>query len=432
MEIELSEQQEAAIQVLLAWLEKFPNVPRSHFVLEGFAGTGKTTMIRQAIARTGRLPSYRAYTGKAAMVMQKAGVPASTIHSKIYKLKTVSDDTFRQLYKARDEAEGDEQKKIVAKIKELMKPRFELNEKAFREEEDEALEDFDDDTNEAPKQLLVLDECSMVNDDMLRDLKSFKLPIVALGDPGQLPPVDGTGALFKGLADARLTEIRRQALDNPIIAWSMKARQKIALPYTNKDMCLEDKAAKVNKSMFAGAEFAALADSHDIIIAWKNITRMQMNQWKRRLNGNFMKDGVYPVKGERLLITKNDREHGLFNGMFAEVVSDPKLMDVTIDMVIVPEGSNREVEVKILRACFEQYQNPDAFEGLRKWDYSGTQQADFGYCLTCHKAQGSQWDRVMVLDEPVLAWPKAAEDRAKWLYTAVTRAVEKVTIVVGK
>ena len=67
--------------------------------------------------------------------------------------------------------------------------------------------------------------------------------------------------------------------------------------------------------------------------------------------------------------------------------------------------------------------------------FRGRQRAAFGYALTCHKAQGSQWSRVLVFEEDCFNWgskPGARDLRAQWLYTAITRAVDKVTIIGGK
>ena len=424
--IVLSEQQEVAAHNFFEWLDAYnagePNI-RPYFVLEGFAGTGKSFCVAELVRRTGLRPRYMTYTGKAALVLNKynPGLDARTIHSSIYRLVSVGDGTFKRLFEQLEKAQTDEARKEIQKeIDDLRKPRFELNEEAF---EDENID------------LFVLDECSMVNQDILDDLLSFGLPIIALGDPGQLPPVKGEGALFRGLADARLTEIRRQALDNPIIQWSMWARNSRTLPMTDPDQIMADRAAKCPKDLFSMDELNQLMDQHDMTICWKNATRQFLNLMRRKHLGFYGQSNVYPVPGDTIIFTKNDRTAGVLNGLFATVVEVGNLMDMYIELKVRLETQAPDAEpipVKILRACFEVYVDPDAWKSVKPWDYRDRQQCDYGYAITCHKAQGSQWDRVIVFEENALNWPKAQDERAKWLYTAVTRAAQKITIIAGK
>lgn len=419
-QFQLSEQQEQAAQEFDWWYVNFDEEGTNrerYFVLDGYAGTGKSTCVGEIIRRLKLRAAYMAYTGKAALVLSKnSRVHAKTIHSTIYKPVITSEEEFKRLYEAAEKAEGTEQQEIKNKIKQLMKPTFTLNDEAFGENRPD---------------VIVLDECSMVDDTLLTDILSFKIPVIALGDPGQLPPIDGTGALFKTAANSRLTEIRRQALDNPIIAWSMKAREMTTIPFSDPDTVMEDRAAKVVPAI-AGRPLEEYLAAHDVCICWKNVTRQAINIRYRKMNGLYYKDGLFPVEGDRLIITKNDRNLGIFNGQFCDVQQVIAQHDSFIELMVLPEDAKKPIKIEVLNACFEQYRNPKAFEGLRPWDYAGKQQADFGYALTCHKAQGSQWDKVLVLDHNVLGWQKVREDRAKWLYTAITRAVEKVTILAGE
>lgn len=194
-DIQLSEQQEIAAAKLTEFLAEYPNTARPFFVLEGYAGTGKSFSIETIIARQGLDAQYMTYTGKAALVLNKYhNLDATTIHSAIYKVVDISDDVLKEMYAEHEAAEGEEKDRIAEEIKKATELTFELNEDAFRESKP--------------------------------DLLTFDIPIVALGDPGQLPPVKGTGALFTGPADATLTEILRQAKESPIIEWSFFARNK--------------------------------------------------------------------------------------------------------------------------------------------------------------------------------------------------------------
>lgn len=414
----LSEDQEQAAQKFLTWLEQFPNTRKKFFVLAGYAGTGKTFVVKELVKRTGLKAQYMAYTGKAALVLNKySKVNATTIHSAIYKLRVVSDTVFEKMFQDLEKATGDAKKDIQRQIEELQKPVFDLN--------DEALEGVE---------LIVLDECSMVDTDILNDLLSFEIPIIALGDPGQLPPVNGVGALFQSAPDAQLTEIRRQALESPIIQWSMWARMKRTLPTTDPTEWATTPVCKIPKGMIAPAEFLKMMADHDITICWKNATRMQLNNMRRKALGFQHLNPVYPVIGDKLIITKNDKETGLFNGQFVTVKDFGREFDNYIETIVEVEGQEDKAPIKLNlhRVTFEEYHDADAKKKYRPWDFRGTHMADFGYAITCHKAQGSQWDKVLVLEENVFNWPDKYAERAQWLYTAITRTVEKLTIIAGK
>lgn len=417
--IQLTPQQAAAADRFGEWLEKFQSgeASRPYFVIEGYAGTGKSFSVRSIIDRFELRPQYMTFTGKAALVLNRySQVGATTIHSAIYRLKQVPDEVFRRLY---EELDGDpENEELQKEIEELKQPVFELNPEAF---------------DDSGVELIVLDECSMVDEDMLNDLLTFGIPIIALGDPGQLPPVKGTGSLFKGVPDARLTDILRQALESPIIQWSMWARERRPLPTTDPDTWREDEASKFPKAMVD--DYMALVDDHDVVICWKNKTRQNLNSFIRKKRGI---GEVLPVPGERLIVTKNDRTLGIVNGQFIVVEEIGNVMDTYVEVTAWPEDEElrgeHPLQLKVLRACFEEYVNPEAWKSLRPWDFKGTHQCDFGYAITCHKAQGSQWPRVLIFEEGVFNWNKndAQERRAEWLYTAITRAVNKFTMVAGR
>lgn len=420
--IVLSPEQEFAANAFEIWYDKFPETAKPFFVIEGFAGTGKSFSVNTIIERLNLRAKFMAYTGKAALVLNRySGVDAATIHSTIYKLKIVPDDVFKELYERLDNLTDEGEKhEVELEINKLKQPEFELNREAFEEDRPD---------------ILVLDECSMVDEVILQDLCTFGIPIIALGDPGQLPPVKGEGALFKGVPNARLTEILRQALDSDIIKWSMWARQKRALPMSDSDNLFdpEVEVCRVPKSMLNDETVWRAWQEHDITICWRNKTRNELNMWVRNKLGFSEQDFHYPVVGETLIITKNDKKAGVFNGLFCKVTEVGKLHDNYIEYVVETE-LGEEKHLNLLRAVFDSYHNPDAMKALRPWDFKGTHQADFGYAITCHKSQGSQWPNVLVMDEDVFNWNKgdAQKKRAEWIYTAITRAVKKVSIVSGR
>ena len=173
-----SPQQEEALKAVAFWLKQGePQV----FRLFGYAGTGKTTLARHLAEEAGGDVVFGAFTGKAAMVLRSRGCKdARTIHSMIYRPKEVDSE----------------------------EPSFVLNEQSAA----------------AHASLIIIDECSMVDEELGRDLLSFGKPVLVLGDPAQLPPVKGGGYFTEAEPDMMLTEVHRQAADNPIIRLSMMVR----------------------------------------------------------------------------------------------------------------------------------------------------------------------------------------------------------------
>lgn len=381
------------------------------FRLFGYAGTGKTTTIRSLIADVnltfGSDVLFGAYTGKAAMVMRKAGLPGRTIHSLIYKPVPPNKEQCEKLSDAlKNESDPDEKKRIRKELNEASKVSFHLRE--------------DDESELSRASLLVLDECSMVNDDMLRDLLTFKIPMLVLGDPGQLPPIDGEGALTGVKPNIMLTEIHRQAAGNPIIDYATRARNGIYIPFM-----ANGSSAHVNQKQLNDLQVLAF----DQILTGKNTTRKMLNQNIRKLKGF---DSPYPVVGDKLICLKNDPNvpgGGLFNGMICEVTAVGELLESSIEIEIrreIDPPNFPPVKVKALRAHFDYYFDKEALDNVKWWERADSNEFDYGYAITVHKAQGSQWENVLVYDDKFLVWKR--DDRKRWLYTGITRAVESITL----
>ncbi len=176
--------QDAALKAVDDWLKAKPgrNGTPQVFRLFGFAGTGKTTLARHVADNVDGEVKFAAFTGKAALVMRNKGCDgASTIHSLIYRARE----------------SGEEQ------------PNFELW----------------DDAPASKAKLIVIDECSMVDAELGRDLLSFDCPLLVLGDPAQLPPIQGGGFFTETEPDVMLTEVHRQAEHDPIVRMSMDVRE---------------------------------------------------------------------------------------------------------------------------------------------------------------------------------------------------------------
>lgn len=402
--VSLSPQQIAAATEIKNWYERgkeegFEDKPI--FRLFGYAGTGKTTTIRFITEQLGIAEDilFAAYTGKAAMVMRKHGLPARTIHSLIYEPSPPDQNKCNELHKKlKEENDAGERKRIRQELKEASAVHFELRDKRKS------------DLRDCP--LLILDECSMVNEDMLKDLLTFRVPLLVLGDPGQLPPIEGTGALIKEKPDIMLTEIHRQAAGNPIIQLSLRARNGIPIPKGEQYNHL-NQSSLTKEQVF----------SYDQILCGKNLTRIALNQRVRDVKQ--FEDKIYPCVGDRLVCLKNNPAIGLYNGLMCEVIERGELLDSSIELTIKTE-LDVIMEVKALRAHFDVYYDKEALDSVKWWERQDADEFDFGYCITVHKAQGSQWDNVLLWDDKFFVWDR--NNRKKWLYTGITRAAEKLTI----
>lgn len=370
-----SAQQEMALKDVRGWLRQ-PDAPQV-FRLFGYAGTGKTTLAKEieAIAREDGNDDkhdvlYGAFTGKAALVMRQKGCRhASTIHSMIYTL--------------------DEETSGI--------PKFILNEEA--------------DIKDA--KLVIIDECSMVGAELAQDLLSFGKKVLVLGDPAQLPPVQDAGFFTNAKPDFMLTEVHRQARDNPIVRMSMDVREGRRLEHGDFGAC------KIIRRGELAPEKALAAD---MILVGKNLTRHTCNRRHRELKKI---DSPTPTKGERLVCLKNDRTKHLFNGGTWTVSKIRKANDAAVRMVVAPEDSGdvkRAAEIKVHPYFFQGREGELTWEEIREF-----QQFTFGYALTVHKSQGSQWDDVVLFDESAVF----REHRQRHLYTGITRAAKTLTIVMG-
>jgi exodeoxyribonuclease V len=365
--MELSEKQQEAVQRIKNWF----GTGRKVFRLFGYAGTGKTTTIATAVQDMGLKVEYVAYTGKAASVMRANGLPADTVHGLIYKLDH-KDPTTKELI-------------------------FGINRQSRAKHAD----------------LIVLDECSMVGSAMADDLLSFKVPVLAIGDPAQLPPVKGAGFFVNGNPDALLTEVHRQAQESPVLRMATDVRE-------HKPLALGEygSSAVLRGDDVTDDDLWAV----DQVLVGTNATRVRLNRRARR---HFGMTGPYPQFGERLICTRNNRGLDMMNGEMFSVVSCEELDDKWLSMSLATmDRETPEIieEVPVLKHFFDGAIQPMDFELIR------SVHMDFGYAITVHKSQGSQWSDIMVLDESHVF----RDNKFRWLYTGITRAQNSVKIVRGR
>ncbi|KQS95345.1 AAA family ATPase [Rhizobium sp. Leaf386] len=370
--MQFSPVQTAAIDAVAGWFY-YATKERQVFRVWGFAGTGKTTLARHFANEVDGRVHYAAFTGKAAMVMRKNGCDgAATIHSTIYKVD-IDEETGRTKFKKR--------------------PKYDLQ----------------------GVKLLIIDECSMVDEDLGRDLLSFGIPILVLGDPAQLPPVKGGGFFTNADPDIMLTEIHRQAAENPILRAATAIREGRSLKHGDFGKLRIIRREDVHQGTVQDV---------DQVLVGMNRTRTAYNDRLRELAGF---DSPLPQQGDTLVALKNDAELGIFNGGLWKVLDLKKRSrgsqeDHCVHMCVksLDFEDAAPVDVRVRKEFFRGRGNEVDWKELR-----GTQQFDFGYALTVHKSQGSQWGSVCLFDES----STFGADRGRHLYTGITRASETLTIV---
>lgn len=374
--MDFSPQQDEALKAVSRWL-KDGRTPV--FRLFGYAGTGKTTLARYFAEHVDGEVLFAAFTGKAAQVLRARGAKnARTIHSLIYRPK------------------GEEEVSDEETGKTTVSPLFSINRQSPL----------------AQAALIVIDECSMVDEALGRDLMSFGTPILVLGDPGQLPPISGGGFFTEQEPDILLTEIHRQARDNPIIDLAMQVRE------GNEIMHGDYGAAQVIGKNEVDRDMVLEADQ---VLVGTNRTRRRYNQRLRELKGFTQ---AFPQAGDKLVCLRNDPAKALLNGSLWQVMTSSKeTVKPGINLLVRPEDDDMDrgsAKIKLLKSVFDDPDLEVPWQTKKRYD-----DFDYGYALTVHKAQGSQWNSVVLFDESYAF----RETRERWLYTAITRAAERLVIV---
>lgn len=382
--MDLSADQQNTISTLLQW---YKNPSKSPYItLGGYAGTGKTTVIsllRNELNEINKNMSvaFCSYTGKATRVLANRlkdnssvfpNDTVTTIHSLIYTAEI--DDNTKEVI-------GWERKKTLS-------------------------------TN-----LIVVDEASMVDEQIWRDLLSYKTPIIAVGDHGQLPPINSRFNLMEH-PNLKLEQIHRQAEDNPIIELSILARTTGQIP-TGKF------GSNIKKFMRndidASESITELLQNYrddTVILCGFNTTRVKINKYVRSALGF---ESLMPEARDRVICLKNNSQKGIFNGMLGKVLYVNNGDDLFMEMGLKMDYEADEYKGTVLK---EQFNSKESLSRLAKKDID---LFDFGYALTVHKSQGSQSKRVILFEERA----QAMDDDMwkKWLYTAVTRAEEELFII---
>jgi exodeoxyribonuclease-5 len=410
--VKFSLDQAKALEAILAWLAD-PN-GKPTFYLSGPAGSGKSTITQHAAASVRGRVVYCAPTGKSTLVMRRKGcLGARTIHQTIYR-------------PASDPPSPEVIERLRAEIKRLLA----VNEPGARATAEKLVEQLQrsevESKRKGPRFSLnlasdlkgaavgVVDECSMVDRYVGQDLESYGTKLLVIGDPNQLPPIYGAGYFTSREPDAYLDEIHRQALDSPILRLADLARRGEPLPVGS----LGD---GVDVRRYGDPSLEERALGAEMIIVGRNRTRHASNHKIRRLLGRG--DAPVPVPGDRVICRRNNHELGLLNGSSWTVdhcVPDLEKMTAKIEVISADDERDR-VECSTWLHHFMAREKE--LQGHSSRDHD---EFAYGFAITAHSAQGSQYDDVLVFDES----KQFGKDAPKHLYTAITRAAKTLTVVV--
>lgn len=366
-EVQLSEDQERVLASMVEFIRE-PGA-RRYITVGGYAGTGKTTILGKLthLVNSNRI-AFCAYTGKAASVLSKK-LPhrkyCGTIHGLMY---------YPIL---------DEKGKVVD----------------WGKRDADLASEYD---------LIVIDEASMVSEQIFKDLLEYEIPIIAVGDHGQLPPVKSSFNLMQHPM-YRLEKVHRQAEGDPIIKLSIMARTIGGIP-------IGEYGEKVRK--VKGMEHLNGIELDDVLcLAGTNAMRQKIN--------SMVLDGrEKPQEGDKVICLKNNAKKGIYNGMVGFV------RDISKDgahwyRLRVEFEDGFMYEGRVLRYQFGEVKTAYEWRGS-KGEMPGDL-FDWAWCLTVHKAQGSEANSVVLIEEhqPWLT----PDEWKRWIYTAVTRAKEELLII---
>lgn len=393
--MELTQKQREGLDTAI---ERFTSGER-YTIISGYAGTGKSTLVKFIIAGLPGIDPkedvvYTSFTGKATQVLSKKGNKnTSTLHKLLFKSVPMPDGTFKRM--------------PVSHI---------------------------------PYKVVVVDEISMAPKSLISRLMNYHVYVIGLGDPFQLPPVekDEDNHLLDN-PHVFLDEIMRQAAESEIIQLTMKIRNGEPIPYMKGNEVQVLKKDELNTGMLFWAD--------QILVATNN-TRQQLNNEMRQLLGR----SEQPEDGDKIICCRNywdieaDNGSALINGTIGTInnsfttyhqfpgylYSDRKAkkIDVLMSEFIGDCGESYGTlgMDKQLILTGEKSLDWKTEYRLGKSKFMGSIPMEFtyAYAITAHKSQGSEWDKVLVIEE---RFPFDKEEHARWLYTACTRASGKLVLV---
>ena len=363
--------------------------------IAGYAGTGKSTLVKFIIAALNVAPenvAYVTFTGKAASVLRHKGCPnAMTAHKLLYYSKRLPNGKF------------------------VFTPRTSL---------------------EGEYKVIVVDEISMLPKELWELLLRHKVYIIACGDPFQLPPINknadnhvlDTPHIF-------LDEIMRQAEESEIIRLTMNIREGKPIQYQRGNEVQVVSPDDVVSGMY---------DWADQIICATNKKRLDINTYMRAAAGR----GELPEDGDKIIACRNcwdiidtTGENALVNGTIGyldglafgtqeyPIYGFPTVPVIRTGLRTDDGGFDEIMLDQQALMTGKKFLTPEQeYQIYRRASLKGLEPIEFnyGYAITCHRAQGSEWEKVLVFEE---SFPFDKEEHARWLYTACTRPSEKLVLV---
>tara|TARA_Y100000034_G_C6906825_1_gene421128 strand:+ start:1962 stop:3101 length:1140 start_codon:yes stop_codon:yes gene_type:complete len=369
--ITLTEKQKKVLKYMAFWLKS----DKKELVFGGAAGVGKTTILKyfaKYLRKNGYIYDFSAYTGKACDVLGKKGIPATTLHSLLYDSK----------YDYRTQQYIHVSKGLPSGL------------------------------------ILIVDEASMVSESIYNEIMKYDVKILFVGDPFQLPPINSDFNIMTK-RDVTLTEIIRQAEESPIIKLATDIRLNNSINLKG----LNHPEIKIYKDI---SEIDNLS-SYDQVLCATNKTRIDLNKKCRDEKG--FKNKESPEVGDKVICKKNNKQYNIFNGQQFEIES------------IQHDSYNKELGLMLIKFKEEEYPIPAINKSFNKNSYKGNELRkyglnpqeigvfDYSYAITTHSSQGSEWDKILILDDLNVFNNKGDLYLRRWWYTAITRSAKEVHIV---
>lgn len=422
------------------------------YILRGYAGTGKTTLVKtlvKTLPYIGMRYVLMAPTGRAAKVLSSyTGQGASTIHRRIYQAMTYPDGSIR-----------------IARAENKFKNALFIVDEAS----------------------MIGEQKEFGGSSLLDDLLSYVFSgencrLLLIGDTAQLPPVGSNESpaldceYLKSefpitAATYELTEVKRQALESGILYNATDVRQLLSqnlYEYSLPIFHLQgfDDIQKIEPETFEEMlhnAFANMSDNEAVIICKSN---KRANMFNQAIRGRILNIEGEIATGDKLMVVKNNYYwtegnpdiNFIANGDMAEIrkikhfdeMYGFRFADVELSFTDYPEAPNVEAKIlldtlysnspslteeenkRLFAAIEEDYMDipnrRERYKEMRKNPWFNALQVKFAYALTCHKTQGGQWSNVFIDSSLNLKETLEVED-LRWLYTALTRAQERVYFV---
>jgi len=401
--INFTTEQQTIIDEVLNW---YKEGKEQVIVINGYAGTGKTTIMShlpKVLPDTTRI-TFNTFTGKASSVLVNKlaknniwGVNVSTLHKLMYTPRIIKEKDGTEIIDG-----------------------WEKNESI-------------------PYDLIIVDESSMISEDIFHDILAYQKPVIFIGDSAQLPPIFGDFNIMNA-PDLTLETIHRQAEGSPIIQLSKYIRENGVLPRNFNSSSVKEITwwKKPDRQFFDKIPFL---NPNIITISALNKSRRYFNNHIRNLCGYHQAGIINP--GERIVCLKNNDVttksslQYVMNGITGTInkVSGTQLdriKNLHIDFDIYEDTVPCLSDIR----CFGEIDkrklskisgDPKNKSYAKQRNQKSVNLFDYGYCITGHKSQGSQWSCVIVVDER--SGYSTDDDYRRWLYTAVTRSSNKLFIV---